>query len=228
MAKEFFTTIIASGGFSGESYDANVGPLNLDVIDTLLNTAAPTATLQQNAPINVISTGALGGPKSLSLSSIEDNGRLLYLSIRNSDIVGNNLTLLPTTAINGTGTLVIGAVTDLILVHETNGTWRAYFQSTSGVGGGVFSATEKSNLELEMEFKAAQLTTFTEFAYTGNNLTTADIYVDATKIVKLFNKVLSYTGNTLTTTVLTRISDSATLTKTFTYAGNKLASILST
>lgn len=43
MPKEFFETIIASGGFAGQSYGINAGPLNTDVIDTLLSTATPTA-----------------------------------------------------------------------------------------------------------------------------------------------------------------------------------------
>jgi hypothetical protein len=228
MSKEFFESIIAHGGFAGQSYDANIGPFNAGVIDALLNAATPTATLQSDAPINIVSTGALGGAKSLDLSLIEDNGRLLYLSARNSDIAVNNLTLIPTTTINGAGTLVIAASTDLILVHETGGVWRAYYQSTTGVGGGVFTASEKSNLELEMEFKAAQLTTFKELSYTGKNLTGIDIYVDITKVVQLFSKVLSYTGKNLTQTVLTRVSDAAILTRDFAYSGNNLISIETT
>jgi hypothetical protein len=147
MAKNFFETIIASGGFAGESFDMAVGPANTDVIDLLLSAAGagPTgvATLQENAPVNLYSTGALGAAKNLSLSGIEQNGRFFFLSVRNSDISTNNLTVTATTDINGGGTdLVISVAADYIFVHETGGSWRAYQQRLSTASAAaVFRAT---------------------------------------------------------------------------------------
>jgi hypothetical protein len=84
---------------------------------------------------------------------------------------------------------------------------------------------EKLNLELEMEFKAAEIARYKELSYVGKDLTGIDIYVDNTKTVQLFSKVLTYVGKNLTKTVLTRTSDGATLTKDFVYAGKDLTSV---
>ena len=231
MAKEFFTAIIAKGGFAGEYFDLNVGPLEEDIVDQLFATAITSpVVLQENTPINLISTGVLGATKELDLQNVEQNGRLIFVSIRNSDIAFNNITITPTSTINGNPNLTINSAVDFILAHETGGIWRAYFQTTSATGGsgGAFTAAEKDNLELEMEFKASQLTTYKEFLYAGNNLIQTDTYVDNTKTIQIFSKTFSYTGKNLTQTVLTRISDAATLTRTFVYTGNQLTSIETT
>ena len=96
----------------------------------------------------------------------------------------------------------------------------------SGSGSsGVFSQAEKLTLELEMEFKAANLYYYKELSYTDTKLTGVDIYTDNTKTVTLFSKSLTYSDNKLTQSNLTRISDGATLTKVFNYSGSSLISI---
>lgn len=94
-----------------------------------------------------------------------------------------------------------------------------------GAGSGAYSQTEKLAMELEMEFKAVNLYYYKEFSYTGSQLSAVDIYEDDTKAVKLFNKTLTYTDSKLTETNLTRISDSVTLKKVFSYTGSNLISI---
>jgi hypothetical protein len=84
---------------------------------------------------------------------------------------------------------------------------------------------EKDNLELEMAFKAAVLSRYSEYTYAAKNLTRIDIYTDNTKVTQLFSKVMTYVGKNLTQTVLTRISDGATLTKSFTYVGKNLTNV---
>ncbi len=84
---------------------------------------------------------------------------------------------------------------------------------------------EKLNLELEMEFKAAEIARFKEFTYAGKDLTAVDIYTDNTKAVQLFDKTFTYVGKNLTQTVLTRTSDGATLTKDFVYSGKDLTNV---
>jgi hypothetical protein len=90
----------------------------------------------------------------------------------------------------------------------------------------VYSFNEKLAMELETSFKAAKLHNYKELTYTDGDLTSVDIYENNTKAVKLFNKTLTYTLGYLTQTVLTRISDSATLTKDFVYdVDNNLESV---
>lgn len=94
-------------------------------------------------------------------------------------------------------------------------------KSGAGGGTGVYSQAEKLALELEMSFKAANLSNYKEFTYTAGDLTGIDIYEDDTKAVKLFNKIFTCISGTLTQLVLTRVSDSATLTKDFNYDINE-------
>src|SRR5271169_3807120 len=134
MAKTFYETILAQGGFAGNVFDIAAGPANTGVISVLLN--AGDGNLQEDAPINLISTGPLGAPRQVILLGIEQPGRFFFCSIRNSDISTNNITFVPTVSINGSATLVVSAATDYIIVHESAGVWRAYQQSISGSGSG--------------------------------------------------------------------------------------------
>jgi len=98
MAKSFYEAIIASGGFAGEVFDVAAGAANTDIIDVLLS--AGDGALTQNAPINLISTGALGATRDLDITAAEDDGRVFFLSVRNSDITTNDLPITATTDIN--------------------------------------------------------------------------------------------------------------------------------
>lgn len=131
MAKSFFETIIASGGFAGESFDVAVGPANLGVIDVLLDTGS--GALTEDAPVSLVSSGALTASRVLTITAVEQAGRYFFLSVRNSDIApGITLTVTATTDINGGGTsLVLSEARDYLFVHETSGTWRAYQQKLS-------------------------------------------------------------------------------------------------
>ena len=130
--KSFYEAIIAEGGFAGQVFDVAQGdagsfPENLDIIDVLLSVG--NGALTGNAPINMISTGTLGAPRTLNITATEQNGRVFFLSVRNTDITTNNLTVTATTDINGGGaSFVISAARDFLFVHESGGTWRAYEQ----------------------------------------------------------------------------------------------------
>lgn len=130
--KHFYEAIIAEGGFAGQVWDVTAGaggsfPDNLDIQDILLEVG--NGALTGNAPINLISTGTLGAPRTLNITATEQNGRIFFLSIRNTDITTNNLTIVATTDINGGGaSFVVSSPRDFIFVHETGGTWRAYEQ----------------------------------------------------------------------------------------------------
>jgi len=96
------------------------------------------------------------------------------------------------------------------------------------VRGGVRPLESGSQaLELELAFKSAHLSNYKEYAYdVGGNLIDIDIYDSSAKALLIFHKDLVYDGNGyLISSVLTRVSDGATLTKTYTYAGADLASV---
>ena len=83
---------------------------------------------------------------------------------------------------------------------------------------GAFTAADELALEMEIAFKSANINNFRELIFTSGLLTNLSIYTDSGKSTKLFNKDLTYDVNdTLTTIVLTRISDSVTLTKNLIY-----------
>lgn len=219
MSKDFLETLHVYGGFSGGFYDLNQGPLIADIIDARLQDSGILASLQENAPIGLQSTGTLGAARNLSLTLVEDAGRIFYLHIANSDIATNSLTLTPTNVINGLSDIVISNVGDFWLICLGSGSWQI---------GRLWEPSERNNLELEMAFQASQLLYYKKLAYTGNKLTLVSIYTDNTEIVQLFNKALSYTGNNLVQVVLTRVADGATVTKTLAYTGNNLTSITRT
>ena len=82
--------------------------------------------------------------------------------------------------------------------------------------GGAYTSGEKLAMELEMEFKAANLSYFKELGYTSGDLTALNIYTDTGKGTQLFSKTLSYdTSGNLANTLLTRITDSAKVLKVF-------------
>ena len=91
----------------------------------------------------------------------------------------------------------------------------------SGGGTGAYSDAEKSAMELEMSFKAANLSNFKELIYSSALLSEINIYTDNGKTVKLFMKELDYdVSEKLSQITLTRISPNATLTKTLNYDVN--------
>src|SRR5882672_4348123 len=121
--KTFYEAIIAQGGFAGQVFDVAQGPTNLDIISVLLSVG--NGAITGNAPINMISTGVLGAARSLNITATEQNGRMFFLSVRNTDVTTNNLTVVATTDINGFGpNFVISSQRDFLFVHETGGTWR--------------------------------------------------------------------------------------------------------
>ncbi len=109
MAIEFFESILASGGISGEAFDINQGPLQTDIIDGLLQNGSSTfpLSLQENTPIHLTSTGALTGDRQLDISGAETNGRLFFLSIQNTDIGTFSLIIISSNTINGNSDLEI-------------------------------------------------------------------------------------------------------------------------
>lgn len=83
-----------------------------------------------------------------------------------------------------------------------------------------FSDSGKLILELQLAFKVANSSHFKELIFTSGQLTNISIYTNSGKAIKLFNKNLTYASGLLSQVLLTRISDSKTITKNLIYDGN--------
>lgn len=78
--------------------------------------------------------------------------------------------------------------------------------------------------ELEKLFRAAYVTKYTELGYTGDDLTTVEVWEDGTKTIKLFTRTLGYTGDDLTTVTTVDDQVGTTLLVTLGYTGDDLTS----
>lgn len=164
--------------------------------------------------------------KDLVLPTIDDIGDVDITGVSDGQVLVYN---------SGTGIFepqdqTVGDINDLSNVNITgivDGQILVWDSYTGSFLPGTQPVTENdlSNIELEGEYKVASLNAFKELLYTGANLTTINIWETSAKITLVYSKTLSYTGDQLTQTVLTRQSDSATLTKDFTYSGDNLSSI---
>ncbi len=94
--------------------------------------------------------------------------------------------------------------------------------TVSGSGSaGAYNDAEKSAMELEMSFKAANLSNFKELTYSDSLLSEINIYTNSGKTTKLFMKELDYDiSDKLSQITLTRINPNATLTKVLNYDGD--------
>jgi hypothetical protein len=102
--------------------------------------------------------------------------------------------------------------------------------SAGASGTGAYSVLEKLANEMELEFKSIYLYYYKELTYNAKKqLTNIGIWIDSIKTTKLFNKDLAYNpSKQLVRTDLTRISDSETLTKLFTYNAKKQLTTIAT
>ena len=82
----------------------------------------------------------------------------------------------------------------------------------------------RNTSELEKLFRAAYSTKYTEFTYSGDDLTTVEVWETSGKLIKLFTRALSYTGDDLTQAITTDYQTGVILTVDLTYAGDDLTS----
>lgn len=73
--------------------------------------------------------------------------------------------------------------------------------------------------------EASDPTKYSEFTYTDDNLTLIDTWEDATKSTKIFIKTFGYTGDNLTTILLSDVISGIDVLSTFGYTGDNLTSI---
>jgi hypothetical protein len=125
-----YEAVTASAGVTA-TFSSNVDTAIQDVL-----LSAGNGALTQDTPMVLISTGALGAARELILDAMEVetsdrgsqalNGRFFTLSVQNSDISTNNLTVTGSASVNGNaGGLVIGSAGDYLFQHVSDGVWRA-------------------------------------------------------------------------------------------------------
>lgn len=111
-------------------------------------------------------------------------------------------------------------------VLSSNGEIDDWIILNERIGSGFIYQDEKFVLEMELAHKFASSNNYKEMIFdVDGQLTDVNIYADNTKTIQLFSLELSYTNSQLTQSVLTRISDGATLTKTLVYNGSELSTI---
>jgi hypothetical protein len=90
---------------------------------------------------------------------------------------------------------------------------------TAGCGNNI----DTINLELQL---TDSLNRYKEFIYTGDNLTSIEIWDSPSKLTQYFETTYTYIGDNLTEIEITRISDGFIYTKELTYdINNNLTSI---
>ena len=163
VGKQFVVSgsVSNNGTFTVASYSASVitvqetlvnetpvGAVSFDgdgdtlIQDVLLK--AGSGALTTDAPLVLVSTGALGAARQLDISALEAEsagqggealrGRLLVLSVQNTDLLTNNLTVVSSSTINGAASLVISSAGEYLLYHIESGVWRATVLPTPADG----------------------------------------------------------------------------------------------
>lgn len=132
MANIQYNHVFSSAGFSGEQFDIAQGPADAGIIDTILSVG--DGALTEDAPHVLVSTGALGGARTLDLSGLESesagkggqplDGRFFYLSVQNTDILTSSITISGGATINGNASFEVKTEGDYLFHHVTGGAWR--------------------------------------------------------------------------------------------------------
>lgn len=103
--------------------------------------------------------------------------------------------------------------------------------TVTDAGGGVAEvaipsgSTPADYNDLKAAIQFAQLTYFTQFTYTGDDLTNKSVYTDSGMGTQLFDVDYIYTLGDLTQIVATDVVNAITYTKDLTYSSGSLVSI---
>ena len=84
----------------------------------------------------------------------------------------------------------------------------------------------RRTVQLERQFQAAYESKYSELTYSvGGDLETVEVWETASKLIKLFTRTLTYTGDDLTQVATLDEQVGTTLTVTLAYSGDDLASV---
>jgi len=90
-------------------------------------------------------------------------------------------------------------------------------QSFTSIGG--IGAVNAAIDEIELALKSTSLVEYREFIYTGEELTTINIWDSPSKNTKYYQQDFTYDSGNLTNIQITRIGDTFVYNKVFTYNG---------
>ena len=79
-----------------------------------------------------------------------------------------------------------------------------------------------SGLEMDSAIPVLGANYYKTYTYTGNDLTSMTVWTDDTMTERVFEETATYVAGKLTQSVLTRFSDGAVMTRTYTWAAGKL------
>lgn len=116
------------------------------------------------------------------------------------------------------GTNVTITTGDTITIHATLPSGSGDMSKTENLSGLTDYQTARNNLGLgDLEYRTDTPKKFKEFIYSGENLSRINIWVDDTKVVKLYQTDFSYLEGNLTASTVTRITDNYIYRKVFEY-----------
>jgi hypothetical protein len=115
----------------------------------------------------------------------------------------------------------------ILMSYDDNG---AKFETAavSRILENILLGQNQTRASLEEVYNYAYSNHYTEFTYTGDDLTSIDVWEDSGKILKLFSRILTYTGDNLTKVTTTDEINSTTLVKDLAYSGDNLVNIVKT
>jgi hypothetical protein len=83
-----------------------------------------------------------------------------------------------------------------------------------------YGGASVAHIELDLLLKANSNSRYKTFTYTSDKITAQKVYEDNTMATQLYDLSYNYSGDSLASIEVLRLSDNFTYTKTFTYNGN--------
>ena len=87
------------------------------------------------------------------------------------------------------------------------------------------TSADPARADIEGMYKSAYANAYKEFSYTDGNLSTIEVWTDASKITKLFTKTIVYTDGNITGVTLVDNDNNHSLSKTITYSNGNIDTI---
>jgi hypothetical protein len=111
-------------------------------------------------------------------------------------------------------------------VHGVTSPIQAQINAAAGAGTTLAAYINATSLQFAWNYLLPHY--YTQMIYTGSNVTQIIYWDTPAMSTQVFTKNMTYTSGLVTQVVLTRISDSATLTKTIAYSGTQVSSVTRT